>query len=975
VNQEQELPLLASKLPHEAPCTVILDGSNKDQSLFAQNVSSWQKVLDVKRDWHVISSEMTEQELGGDIVSDLSKTFHLLLSSSQNHGFAIGASMLPAKIPSPAAYRDLIHLVTVGEQISQQDLLARLIALGYTRYETSLEPGGLIVKGEQISLFHPTDGHTTTMTWLGSVIESITQQQGTRSRAINNISILPVRFPPVTTTLSSVLGSHLVLRPLHADTNGQPTIIYDALDPDLAWPLTSVSVSQFSEHSMHVWYKNRDRVASYLNDHGLDGYLCAAELASAPFAFLLQDKIVTSEALLLPESNQHLRPLTHAKGMELLAELSVEHPAVHSDHGIGIYEGLQTRTINSDTREYLLLRYAAGDTLSVPVEYAHKVTPYIGEDSPPIHRLGGSGWSKTRAQARADAEAFAKDLLATAGERSESSGHAYNLDSTVEAALDATFPFALTPDQERAWEDVRADLASDAIMDRLIVGDVGFGKTEIAVRAARHALANGKQVAVLAPTTLLVQQHSDTWRSRFPELKKEISTLSRFSTPSQLAETRSTIANGSSKIAIGTHALLSKKTTWKNLGLIIVDEEQRFGVKQKEHFKTIRSSVDMLSLSATPIPRTLSMSLSGIKQLSVISTPPEGRQNVTTQVGRDNDEILEAAMARELERHGQIYAVAPKIRQLANLRLRIGQLFPEARVAVAHGQLPPKQLANIMQQFDTGELDVLISSTIIESGIDLPNANTIIVTHATHFGLADLYQLRGRVGRRQRQGHAYFLYDQSELTSNQRQRLAALTEATRLGSGWALAQRDLEIRGAGNLLGAEQSGTINAVGAQLYLDLVREAVDEQTSPIRRHDVDIQLPLVATLPEHYIAATDERTTLYQQLGRAKTIDDVELLVSALIEQYGPLPLAAESLVTLIKLQHIAAKAGIEHIGYVTITPSDEDPYQRLIIKAQNMPNLIAPLTSLGNWEVKENALQLGVDTIDLALVKKLVAVLE
>ena len=972
---DSQLPLLAAEIPMDQMLTVILDGGSAEASRFAQSVRSWQKVLNANRNWHVIAGEMTEQERAGDVVSDLSQTIHYLLAGGADTGFVVTAAALQAPVPDPVAYHEQVRAITVGERVAQHEVLTSLVTNGYTRYETTLEPGGVLVRGEQITLQHPMHDYTTTLTWLGGVIEAITTQRGTRSKSVRNAALLPVRFPDASVPLASLLATHVVCRPLHATAVGHPTIIYDALESDAPWPLPPVQLSQLPEHALHVWYINRDRVETYLADHGLTGSLCSADLASSPFAFALDDDIVVSEAMLIPETVKTIRPLTRAKGLELLAQLVVGHPAVHSDHGIGIYEGLQTRTLATDAREYLLLRYAAGDTLSVPVEYAHKVTPYIGEESPPIHRLGGAGWTKVRAQARADAEAFAKELLTTAGQRTASQGHTYELDQKLDDKLDATFPFTLTADQERAWSDVRDDLAGDAVMDRLIVGDVGFGKTELALRAARHVVANGKQVAVLAPTTLLVQQHTDTWRRRFPELASNISTLSRFSTAKELTQTRAAIASGETDIAIGTHALLSDRTKWKNLGLIIIDEEQRFGVKQKEHFKSIRAAVDMLSLSATPIPRTLSMSLSGIKQLSVISTAPEGRQHVTTQVGRDSDDVLESALTHELARSGQIYVVAPKIRQLPNLKLRIEEILPHAKVAIAHGQLPPKQLAAIMQQFDTGELDILISSTIIESGIDLPNANTIVVTHATHFGLADLYQLRGRVGRRQRQGHAYFLYDQTELTSVQRQRLAALTEATRLGSGWALAQRDLEIRGAGNLLGAAQSGTINAVGAQLYLDLVREAVDQQQTPIRRHDVDIQLPLIATLPEHYVAAPEERTTLYQQLARAGSAQDVDLLAEAIAGRYGPLPLVAETLVVLIKLQHAAAKAGVNRIHSATVTPSDEDPYQRLIIEASKLPSLLGPLTTLGNWEVKDDTLQLGVDAIDLTLVKKLLAVLE
>jgi transcription-repair coupling factor (superfamily II helicase) len=402
---------------------------------------------------------------------------HHLLAGANDTGFVITAAALQSPVPDPKAYSKQIRAITVGEQVPQRSVLTSLIDNGYTRYETSLEPGGVLVRGDQITLMHPLHDHTTTLTWLGGVIEAITTTRGTRSKSTRNASLLPVRFPDASVPLASLLESHLVCRPMHAVATGHPTIIYDALESDIAWPLPAAPLSRLPEHDLFVWYTNRDRVESYLADHGLTGSLCVADVAASPFVFMLDDNIVVSEAMLIPATTKTIRPLTRAKGLELLAELTVGRPAVHSDHGIGIYEGLETRTLVTDAREYLLLRYAAGDTLSVPVEYAHKVTPYIGEESPPIHRLGGAGWTKVRAQARADAEAFAKELLETAGQRTTSQGHTYELAGELDEQLDTTFPFSLTPDQERTWADVRDDLVSDTVMDRLIVGDVGFGKT------------------------------------------------------------------------------------------------------------------------------------------------------------------------------------------------------------------------------------------------------------------------------------------------------------------------------------------------------------------------------------------------------------------------------------------------------------------------------------------------------------------
>lgn len=971
-----QLPLALAKAPLTQPIIAVVDYTPHRVVDLLQFVQNWQNLLGVKRDWHILAGELTTQELAGDIVSSASQTMHYFLQEDLSCGFIIPLTALDSRIPDEKAYQTNSLTLTVGESLPQRQLVTALVTRGYYRFATSLERGGMRIRGEQIDIWPPTAVHPVTLSWLGSVIESIKQEQERRTTNLSRITLRPVLFPEQTASLTDHLKHAIVFRPaVTEEAQGIINVIYDCLHTTEPFPLTATPLTSVSNTDLIIFYANRDRVAQYVTDHHLTATLCRHDLAKQPFIFQLGDTMITSEAGLIADAATNSRPLSYARGIELLAELTIGKPAVHTDHGIGTYEGLQTRVIGNTIREYLVLRYAAGDTLSVPVEYAHKVTTYLGDDIPNINRLGGTGWLKVKRQAQADAVAFAQGLLATASKRSASIGHSYSLHDEIDTRLTQSFEHELTVDQERAWQDVAEDLAGEHMMDRLIVGDVGFGKTEIALRAARHVIANGKQVALLAPTTLLVQQHSDTWRLRFPDLIPALGVVSRFSTAKQLAATRAAISTGSITMAIGTHGLLSNTTKWHDLGLVIIDEEQRFGVKHKEHFKTIRASVDFLSLSATPIPRTLSMALAGLKQLSVISTPPTGRLHVTTHVGRDTDAVLEAALTTELNRGGQAYVVAPKIRQLSLLHHRIKGFLPQARIAIIHGQLPPAQIAEIMRKFDTGELHILISSTIIENGIDLPNANTIIVTQATHFGLADLYQLRGRVGRRRKQGHAFFLYNQSELRGVQRQRLTALTEATSLGSGWSLAQRDLEIRGAGNLLGAAQSGSVNAVGAQLYLDLVREAVADKQLPVQRHDVAIQLQIPTGFPEHYIADSIDRTKLYQQLSRAGSVKNLQACRDAIIQTYGPLPTESQTLITMILLQHKAAAAGITTISSATISPADEDPYQKLIVDGLSLPTILAKLHSLGNWQVKNSTLQLPVDAVDIALVERLLAVLE
>lgn len=651
---------------------------------------------------------------------------------------------------------------------------------------------------------------------------------------------------------------------------------------------------------------------------------CAIPPASFP-----QETIPLSEAIKNRSDIRIKEPgsISRERARELIGVLTVGRPAVHSDHGIGIYEGLQMKPAAGGQREYLVLQYAQGDVLYVPVEFAHKVSAYIGEGTPALHRLGGTVWSKTKRRAREEAANFARELLAVSGQRKHARRPPYFISPAIEAKLTESFPFTLTPDQVQTWQEVLADLTSAKPLDRLVVGDVGFGKTEIAIRAAAHTIANKKQVAVLAPTTLLVQQHADIFESR---LKIKVSVMSRLAPRSSKSEVGS--------LAIGTHALLSPKITWKNLGLVIIDEEQKFGVRQKEHFKRLRGEVDILSLSATPIPRTLAFALSGLRDLSLIQTAPPERRSIATQVALRRDKVMQTAIERELQRRGQVYVVASKIRHLAFIKKHLAMLVPKAAIAVAHGRLPAQELARFIHKFDIGKIDILISSNIVENGLDLPNVNTMIVWNATDFGLADLYQLRGRVGRRARQGYTYFFYDQHELTRRERERLAALIEAGRLGAGWSIARRDLEIRGAGNLLGRQQSGTAAEVGVQLYLDLVNQAAQEKAE---KPNVEIFLPLTALLPTTYIPDTSARAQWYQRLTRAVSAGTLHQHQQQLEREYGPLPEAARNLILLIHLQRSAEEIGITKIDSKRITPPGEDPFFRVILHGKTITALETP----------------------------------
>ncbi|GBD23534.1 Transcription-repair-coupling factor [bacterium HR29] len=609
---------------------------------------------------------------------------------------------------------------------------------------------------------------------------------------------------------------------------------------------------------------------------------------------------------------------------ELLADLEVGCYLVHAEHGIARFGGLVRRTIGGVEREYLELQYAEGDRLYVPTDQLDAVSRYIGpSDRPPtVTRLGTGEWAHTKRRVQRAVATMARDLLELYAKRQLAQGFAYPPDTPWQLEMEAAFPYVETPDQLAAIEDVKRDMESPRPMDRLICGDVGFGKTEVAIRAAFKAVMAGKQVAVLVPTTVLAEQHGRTFRERLAGFPVRIEVLSRFRSEAEQRAIVEATARGDVDILIGTHRILQKDVQFRDLGLLIVDEEQRFGVAQKEHLKKLRTEIDVLSLSATPIPRTLQMSLSGIRDMSTIMTPPEDRQPVRTYVTAWDDEIVREAIMRELQRGGQVYFVHNRVQSIGKVYERLRQLVPEARIAVGHGRMPEEKLERVMAEFAAGEHDVLLCTTIIESGLDIPNVNTIIIDQADKLGLAQLYQLRGRVGRSDRQAYAYLLYSPDRaLSETAQRRLEAIFESQELGAGLQIALRDLEIRGAGNLLGTEQSGYIAAVGFELYSKLLAEAVEALRSayagapaPPREQPPrpTVDLPLSAFVPESYVPDPHQRLAIYQRLARAETAADIAQLREEVRDRYGPLPEPVEHLLLLALVRVLAARAGVESV---------------------------------------------------------------
>ena len=605
---------------------------------------------------------------------------------------------------------------------------------------------------------------------------------------------------------------------------------------------------------------------------------------------------------------------------------------VHDQHGIGKFVEMVERQVRggdgSSRREYLVIEYApgkrgaAGDRLYVPMESLGQLSRYVGGEAPTLSKMGGADWQNTKRKARKAVREIATELVQLYAKRQSAPGRAFGPDTPWQREMEDAFPFTETVDQITAIEDVKGDMEKTAPMDRVVVGDVGYGKTEVAVRAAFKAVQDGTQVAVLVPTTLLAQQHLATFAERMTGFPVTIRGLSRFTSDAEAKKILAGLADGTVDVVIGTHRLLATGVRWKNLGLVIVDEEQRFGVEHKEHITSLRTHVDVLTMSATPIPRTLEMSLAGIREMSQILTPPEERLPVLTYVGAHSDKHVAAAIRRELLREGQIFYVHNRVRTIDSTAAKIRDLVPEARVVVAHGQMGEEQLEQTVGGFWNRDYDVLVCTTIVETGLDISNANTLIVDRSDQLGLSQMHQLRGRVGRSRERGYAYFLYDpEKPLTETAYDRLATIAQNNDLGAGMAVAMKDLELRGAGNVLGAEQSGHIAGVGFDLYIRLVGEAVEAYRAVADGEKVEveeevgeirIELPVDAYIPVEYVDGDRLRLEAYRKLSQAREAADIDAVVEELLDRYGPLPAEARRVVSVSRLRLVAQKYRVREI---------------------------------------------------------------
>jgi transcription-repair coupling factor (superfamily II helicase) len=663
---------------------------------------------------------------------------------------------------------------------------------------------------------------------------------------------------------------------------------------------------------------------------------------------------VLTESDVTGRRRPHRQARTRARPVDgFFDDLAPGSYVVHRQHGVAKYGGMVTRTMAGATRDYLLLEYRGADKLYLPTDQIELLTPYAGGDSPSVSRLGGSEWQKARSKARAAVHEVAEELVALYRRRLEVVGHAFGPDTPWQAELESSFPFIETSDQLAAIEDVKADMERPLPMDRLVCGDVGFGKTEVAIRAVFKAVQDGYQAAVLVPTTLLASQHAQTFADRYAPFPIKVELLSRFLTNAQAKAVLAGLADGSIDVVIGTHRLLGVDVAFKKLGLLVVDEEQRFGVSHKEAIKAMADGVDVLTLTASPIPRTLEMALTGIRDLSMVNTPPAARRPILTHVGEFEEAAASEAIRRELLREGQVFYVHNRVQDIEAVAQKVTKMAPEARVAVAHGQMDEGSLEKVVLDFWEGAYDVLVCTTIIESGIDMPSVNTLVVDRADLLGLGQLHQLRGRVGRAGQRAYAYLFHPVDRVLSETAyERLRTIGDHTELGSGFKIALRDLQIRGAGNLLGRDQSGHIAAIGYDLYVQMVSEAVSELKGEVRPQPIELSLDLpdAAHLPATYVEAEDVRLEAYRRLTAVRTVEEIADVRTEWEDRFGPLPAPAKALLEVARLRAECLRLGITDIS---VTPP-----RRGMGRSEQAAVKMAPITLLASAEVRLRRLAPG-----------------
>jgi transcription-repair coupling factor (superfamily II helicase) len=890
------------------------------------------------------------------------------------------------EFPSVRDIREQSVHLALGTGIEQLELIKRLSFGGFEQAEFVSTTGEFALRGGIVDVFPVGFDNPLRIEFFGDDIESIREFDPLSQRSIRQLervafvaslfldgdetehSGMPEFFAPDAFLVFDGFEqiAQEVAESAHADLPAQlrarfASVIFSVMQQECA---TALEVESESQPSMNGAIRLLRETLVQLQERGIEVHLVADSAEQAQrLGDLLHSAVEESdeEAPAVPlDYHIHYCPLTEGfilpalriavltehqvfnrrhirkraskgvKGLSLreMKTLRIGDYVVHADKGIGRFIGFETITVNGGLQETAKLTYADDDTLYVNLNYINKLQKYSSEEgvAPQLSKLGSGAWERLRAKTKKRLKDIARDLIQLYAKRKLSEGHAFAPDGAWQKEMEASFMYEDTPDQAKATADVKRDMEESVPMDRLVCGDVGYGKTEVAVRAAFKAVIDGRQVAVLVPTTILAQQHYNTFRDRLHRYSVVVESLSRFKTVKEQKEVTGKLAHGGIDIVIGTHRLLSKDVAFKNLGLLIVDEEHRFGVAAKERLRALRANVDTLTMTATPIPRTLNFSLLGARDLSVIETPPKNRLPIITHILPSERETLVEGVEREMKRGGQVFFVNDKVKDLEHLADTLRAYLPGVRIATAHGQMKPAELERVMMRFMEKKVDVLVATKIVESGLDIPNANTIFINKAHHFGLAELYQLRGRVGRSNAQAYAYLLIPpEAKFSKEALKRLQAIEEFSELGTGFQLAMRDLEIRGAGNLLGAEQSGFITEIGFELYMDTLEEAVrelkeqefaelfpEEEKAMRPRADVVMELGLDAYLPHKYVRNATERFDLYKRLYNCETGEEIDEIESELADRFGALPVEAKDLLFNVRVRLIAARIRLSRV---------------------------------------------------------------
>lgn len=968
------------------------------------------------------SSNINRQEY----IENFSKRIRLIdkLKDTKSISFFTASNL----IESLSASASKIQL-KIDQELSLANLTSDLSGAGFERQEKVFQVGEMAVRGEVIDIFPLSSDIPYRIVFNGDKIEEIYSfdpLKGKKEDNVDKLSVLAIKsksFGPnlaeyleknsqdfvvildhteeITQTLYEmfVASESSKLASINKALDNIPMIKIEAIASDdiNSIPFTffspSLYVSQMErlvkdvkKHLKNGWQigiaTDKDKAIKQIFDEAdialNDNPLLLPRIAGGSVSNATQKLLIISDDEIFSISRK-VEVKTSLKRQKLfMADIERGDFVVHTDHGIGRLIDVQKIKLNEVEREYLILEYAKGDKLYVPVDQIDKISKYVSVDGrePQPTRLSSSSWKKAVAKIKKESHQFAKELLDLYAKRQLAQGISFNAEEIWQKAISDSFIHKETPDQETVINEIIRDMQQEKSMDRLLVADVGFGKTEVAIRATFQAVASGYQVAVLAPTTILVEQHYKTFVDRLSSFKAKVAALSRFKTKAEQAQVVRELRLGEIDVVIGTHRLLSKDIKFKNLGLIIIDEEQRFGVTHKEKLKMLRSEVDVLSLTATPIPRTLNLALSGIRDISVIETPPTNRLPIITTVTPDSTKVIQEAIEKEIKRGGQAYFVHNRVQTIDSMQHKLEQLMPEIRFVNAHGQMGERLLAKIMQDFSQNKYDVLIASTIIENGIDNPNVNTLIVDNAGNFGLSQLHQLRGRIGRGKVQAYSYFLYNKGKLSPKALERLKTIQDNTELGSGYNIAMRDLQIRGAGGVLSRAQHGHITAIGLSLYTKLLNKAIDEMRSgnKIDVSDVTIDLPVSAYLPIKYVEAESQRLKIYQTLGVMDDRKELEKEFESIVSNYGKLPTEVANLKKLLEIKISALSTQVvTAITAKNTNPSNLEPDYLVTISLTETPEPTSLKPLLGmvqNLQVGDKELKIRANELQGNWMEKL-----